>query len=329
MACQNIGRGILIFSFLFFFFSISSAQEIVPKQESAEIIKGKSRTLVQPVYPNDARAARVSGSVEVKVLIDEEGNVVSAKAVSGHFLLREVSEKAALESKFLPTYKDGVAVKVSGTIVYNFVPQNPPSNLPPPPPTGNWLQLGFQLGRIETSESIDPDFSAAQYLNLIPQDQAEERNRIGQLDLEKEKIVEARKVALAEERKNRELTNRTFVMRPKKAISTNHNEIASSLIATIKNRLAQDILSKWYFKVGTILGDIWQQTDNTERVKQNLETLKTLQAEKPKNVSPHISSILQEIQNKANADALPEYSEKEKAELIRLINLSQKIEILH
>ncbi len=89
---------------------------------SARILNGQAANLVKPAYPAAARALGASGTVMVKVSIDEEGNVVSAEAVSGHELLRDASEQAALGAKFSPTLLQGIPVKVRGVIVYNFVP---------------------------------------------------------------------------------------------------------------------------------------------------------------------------------------------------------------
>lgn len=86
------------------------------------VVNGKALSLPRPVYPAKAREERASGAVSVQVIIDEEGNVISANAVSGHELLRKAAEKAALGAKFSPTLLEGVPVKVSGVIVYNFVP---------------------------------------------------------------------------------------------------------------------------------------------------------------------------------------------------------------
>jgi protein TonB len=61
--------------------------------------------------------------VQVQVLIDENGNVISATAVSGHPLLRAAAQAAAHASKFTPTKLSGQPVKVSGVIIYNFVAQ--------------------------------------------------------------------------------------------------------------------------------------------------------------------------------------------------------------
>jgi len=45
-------------------------------------MNGKAVHLVQPAYPPIARQAHASGTVVVQVLIDEQGNVTSAHAVS-------------------------------------------------------------------------------------------------------------------------------------------------------------------------------------------------------------------------------------------------------
>ena len=90
---------------------------------SGGVLNGKAIHLVQPTYPAMARTAHVSGQVSVQVLIDENGNVVSAHASSGHPLLQPAAVAAARASKFTPTKLSGQPVKVNGVIIYNFVPQ--------------------------------------------------------------------------------------------------------------------------------------------------------------------------------------------------------------
>jgi TonB family protein len=75
----------------------------------------------QPRYPAEAKSARAQGVVVVQVVVDESGNVASAKAVSGHRLLQGASEEAARKAKFEPVKLCGRPVKVSGVITYNFV----------------------------------------------------------------------------------------------------------------------------------------------------------------------------------------------------------------
>jgi protein TonB len=90
---------------------------------SGGVLNGKALSLPHPPYPAIARAARASGTVVVQVTIDENGNVISARAVSGHPLLQAVAVAAARQARFSPTKLSGQPVKVTGVITYNFVAQ--------------------------------------------------------------------------------------------------------------------------------------------------------------------------------------------------------------
>jgi len=83
-------------------------------------ITGLALSLPKPLYPPLGKQARADGPVNVQVLIDETGKVVSAKAVSGHPLLRAAAQQAAFGARFSPTRLGDQAVKVSGVITYNF-----------------------------------------------------------------------------------------------------------------------------------------------------------------------------------------------------------------
>ncbi len=89
---------------------------------SGGVLNGTAMSLPKPSYPAAAKAVRASGSVSVQVLILEDGSVYSAAGISGHPLLRSSSEIAACSSRFTPTLLAGDPVKVSGVIVYNYVP---------------------------------------------------------------------------------------------------------------------------------------------------------------------------------------------------------------
>jgi protein TonB len=84
------------------------------------VLNGKATSLPIPAYPSIAKAARAGGNVTVEVTVDEEGNVVTARAVSGHPLLQAASVEAARNAKFSPTKLSGQAVKVQGVLVYTF-----------------------------------------------------------------------------------------------------------------------------------------------------------------------------------------------------------------
>lgn len=88
---------------------------------SGGVLNGKAVSLPQPAYPAVARAAHASGQVVVQVTVDEEGQVIDAHAVSGHPLLQQSAVQAARSAKFAPTKLSGQPVKVTGTLIYNFV----------------------------------------------------------------------------------------------------------------------------------------------------------------------------------------------------------------
>lgn len=87
------------------------------------ILKGQALALPRPAYPPIARAAHVSGTVAVQVIIGTEGNVIAAAAIEGHPLLQPASVAAARQARFTPTLYEGKPVKVVGVIQYNFVAQ--------------------------------------------------------------------------------------------------------------------------------------------------------------------------------------------------------------
>ena len=99
-----------------------------PKPEIPKVLKvsqgvltSKVLSLPRPNYPPLAKQIRLQGSVSIQVLIDENGKVISAKALSGHQVLVNAAEGAALQARFSPTPLSGQPVKVSGVIIYNFV----------------------------------------------------------------------------------------------------------------------------------------------------------------------------------------------------------------
>jgi periplasmic protein TonB len=68
---------------------------------------------VPPDYPMIARSAHVQGTVIVDAVIDENGNVVHARVVSGPALLLAAALQAVMQWKYEPTYLDGTPVSIS------------------------------------------------------------------------------------------------------------------------------------------------------------------------------------------------------------------------
>jgi len=92
----------------------------VPKVISKGPITGQATSLPQPPYPAIAKTAGIQGRVSIQVLIDEQGNVISASAIDGHPMLKLAAQRAALQAKFSPTTLGGQPVRVSGVITYDF-----------------------------------------------------------------------------------------------------------------------------------------------------------------------------------------------------------------
>jgi len=96
-------------------------------------VKAKERPLLP--YPPIAKAAHVQGTVIVEILVSKGGDVICARSLSGHPLLRAVAVAAALKWKFEPIEASGSPGKVVGTVAINFKltdkdvnPNNQPRN---------------------------------------------------------------------------------------------------------------------------------------------------------------------------------------------------------
>lgn len=88
---------------------------------SGGVLNGRALKLVKPEYPAAARQAGASGTVQVRIVFDETGKVIWARAISGHPALRQAAEDAAWQTKFSPTILSGEAIKTSGILQYNFM----------------------------------------------------------------------------------------------------------------------------------------------------------------------------------------------------------------
>ncbi len=74
----------------------------------------------KPEYPPLAKQARVQGIVQIEAIIDEHGNVVQMKAVSGSGLLIPAAMRALAQWKYEPTYLNGEPYPVSLTVEVTF-----------------------------------------------------------------------------------------------------------------------------------------------------------------------------------------------------------------
>jgi TonB family protein len=78
---------------------------------------------VQPAYPADAQAARITGIVIIEALIDESGHVAKAKVVRSVLGLDQAAIDAVMQWEYTPTLLNGNPVPVMMTVTVNFTLQ--------------------------------------------------------------------------------------------------------------------------------------------------------------------------------------------------------------
>jgi TonB family protein len=92
----------------------------IAKPVEGGALDSKAVSMPKAVLSEEAKRLKLSGRITVKVLVDENGKVVSAVAQNGPAALREAAETAAREATFTPMTQGGITVRVSGTLTYDF-----------------------------------------------------------------------------------------------------------------------------------------------------------------------------------------------------------------
>jgi hypothetical protein len=96
-----------------------SSGEPGSKTDKSDIVKGKMISLPQPQFSFDEKP-RPPEKVSIRVLVGENGEVLSARPVAGRWLLFEATVKAACKARFGPTLLQGVPIKTTRVITYDF-----------------------------------------------------------------------------------------------------------------------------------------------------------------------------------------------------------------
>ena len=84
------------------------------------ILNSKALSLPQPKLTEEAKRQKQTGKITVRVIVDQNGKVVSAKAMNGPAVLREIAEEAARQTTFAPTTQDGIVVRVTGDLIFDI-----------------------------------------------------------------------------------------------------------------------------------------------------------------------------------------------------------------
>ena len=75
---------------------------------------------VQPEYPSDAKAQNIQGTVQLKAIVDKEGNVAGLQLISGHPMLAPAAIDAVKQWKYRPYLLNGEPIEVETTVTVNF-----------------------------------------------------------------------------------------------------------------------------------------------------------------------------------------------------------------
>jgi TonB family protein len=281
--------------------SAQTATSNAPKTISGGVLNGKAQILTKPAFPAAARAVNASGAVNVQVTIDENGDVISASAVSGHPLLRQASEQAALSSKFAPTLLQGQPVKVTGVIVYNFVS---PMTV---------TQIGYELSLAERSQTLKR-FQVNSIAGSFPNEWTEEKEALQNLEAhlkakpaaeKNSPVTPPAKVADAAPNPPNgkyqgnviigSIATRIGSVDDNSSLDSEGVAILRDLQSKLENRLSVKDNVLWSFKLGSVLGKIKAEIDSDEKTQANISELNQLGANAPSSISEASQNKIREM----------------------------------
>jgi TonB family protein len=91
-----------------------------PIRVSSGVIAGLILHKLDPVYPEDAREAGISGAVVMAAMIDDQGKITKLTVVSGPEELRDAALDAVNQWTYKPYLLNGKPVFVQTQITVNF-----------------------------------------------------------------------------------------------------------------------------------------------------------------------------------------------------------------
>lgn len=123
-----------------------------PVRVSAGVMAGQLETKVTPIYPPEAKAAKVQGVVVMHAIIGKTGLVEELTGVSGPEVLRSSALDAVRQWTYKPYLLNGNPVAVETIIVVNFsLNQSAPVTLP-----GGGVMGGLATGAPPSTPSLSP-----------------------------------------------------------------------------------------------------------------------------------------------------------------------------
>jgi protein TonB len=100
--------------------AISGAAGGAPKRVTTNEAMSAVVTKVAPEYPPMAKQLKISGAVELEVVIAENGTVEVVTPISGNPVLTKPASEALKKWKFKPFQEDGAPVRAQAALKINF-----------------------------------------------------------------------------------------------------------------------------------------------------------------------------------------------------------------
>jgi protein TonB len=80
----------------------------------------KAIVQTHPQYPTLARQAHIQGQVQIDAILDEQGNVIDMRVVSGPPLLYQAALDALKQWRYEPTYLNDQPIAVEMIVMISF-----------------------------------------------------------------------------------------------------------------------------------------------------------------------------------------------------------------
>jgi len=274
----------------------ASGEEIYRIGDVRGTIRRKAVFLPKPPFPREALEAGADGTVKVEVVIDGEGSVVSAKAVSGNPLLYTVSEETARKTKFRRAAPAEPNASETGTIDYNFAIEK-----------AGWLKIGFDLAVIQKAPSLR-SFSVPRVARAFQPDWTGELELLGKLaemrriEIETENVspTNDKPVLVRKTDPNRKGATQSSMRAEIKIPVPNpptgeHIAAAQNLTETLQSRLASDEASLWKFNLGINLAKAFEISRNPNEMPRAAEILRQSAESAPNGISDESLAALRQV----------------------------------
>jgi len=256
----------------------------------------KAVYLPKPPFPREALEAGADGAVKVEVVVDASGNVVSAKALSGHPLLYPTAEETARRTKFRRIETADPNATEKGTITYNFVIQ----------PLG-WARIGYDLAIIQKLSTLRP-FAVPRIARTFQPDWKEEHEILSKLaemrriemETENASVTDNKPVFVRKTAPNQSGTLQSSVkaeIRLPTPVPPSGERIAlaQNLTAALQSRLAADESNLWKFNTGTNIARAFEIARNPNERSNAAQILRQSLEIAPTDIAAESRAALQKL----------------------------------